>query len=215
MRTRPKPKTRKEQEKKRNSTLGPRARAHNNLLGMVSKARNATEKRRAAKNNLGLTADIHKMIMNDEKLERDKQLKNELNNPFINTFNGLKGINSPPYTERGIEISNMIAKREKYLKNMSNRHKNLKKIRQSVVERKIKPGNKEYKHPYEKHTRRRYKAPASSIETRSMRRSQEILMVPVKEPVKEPVMEVKMSTKKKRTPRKKTGPKFLNANVSL
>jgi hypothetical protein len=158
----PKPVTRKEQHQRKTR------KAVSDLLGIAQKAKNVTEKRRAAQSELAVDGEIYKMIMED-----DKGL-NKANHPFINSFNGLKGINSPPYTERSQQIQNMINTREKHLKNRSNIHKNLKKIRQSFVERKtsVDTRDKEFKHPYEKHTRRPKKRPTvkSSIQTRSMKR---------------------------------------------
>ena len=149
--------------------------AHSDLLSIAKKARNATEKRRVAQADLGETAQIYRMIYND-----DEKGLNKANHPFINSFNKLKGIHSPPYTERSKQIQNMINRREKHLKNMSNRHEQMKKIREAFIERKtgVDTRNKEFKHPYEKHTRRRPKKRghvSSSIQTRSMRRSQEML----------------------------------------
>jgi hypothetical protein len=152
--------------------------AHRALLAIAQKARRVTEKRDAVQGTLAENGEIYKMIHND-----DKGL-NKANHPFINSFDSLKGIHSPPYTERSQEIQNMINRREKHLKNRSNRHEKMKKIRQAFIERKtgVDTRDEVFKHPYEnrneKKTRRRPKKRApvtSSIQTRSMRRSQEML----------------------------------------
>jgi len=158
----PKPVTRKEQHQRKTR------KAVSDLLGIAQKARGVTEKRHAVQRNLAENGEIYKMIHND-----DKGL-NKANHPFINSFNGLKGIRTPPYTERSQQIQNMINRREKHLKIRSNRHEQLKKIRQAFIERKtsVDTRNKEFKHPYEKHTRRPKKRPTvkSSIQTRSMKK---------------------------------------------
>jgi hypothetical protein len=165
----PRPLTRKEQNLRKT-----KKKAHSDLLGIVQKAKNAMEKRRAVQSSLAENGEMYKMIHED-----DKGL-NKANHPFINSFNGLKGIHSPPYTERSQQIQNMINRRDKDLKNRSDRHEQLKKIRQAFIERKtgVDTRDKEFKHPYEKHTRKRPKKRGpvlSSIQTRSMRRSQELL----------------------------------------
>jgi hypothetical protein len=158
----PKPVTRKEQHQRKTR------RAVSDLLGIAQKARKVTGKRHEVQGTLAYNGELYKMIHND-----DKGL-NKANHPFINSFNGLKGIRSPPYTERSQQIQNMINKREKHLKIRSNRHEQLKKIRQAFIERKtsVDTRNKEFKHPYEKHTRRPKKRPTvkSSIQTRSMKK---------------------------------------------
>ena len=117
--------------------------AHRALLAIAQKARRVTEKRDAVQGTLAENGEIYKMIHND-----DKGL-NKANHPFINSFDSLKGIHSPPYTERTQQIQNMINRREKHLKNRSNRHEQLKKIRQAFIERKtsVDTRNKEFKHP--------------------------------------------------------------------
>ena len=138
------------------------------------------------------------MINDEEHEEKRQRQKDESNHPFT-SFNGLKGIRSPPYTERGAEIQKMIENhektREKNIKNRSNRHNHFKKIREAVTRRKIKPDGTLYAHPYEKHKRRRSKRvmPPPTILTRSMRRSQEI-------PVIESVPKKKMPKPRVRKP---------------
>ena len=95
----------------------------------------------------------------------------EENNPFINTFNALKGIYYPERTRKLIRRTNQ-------------KESKIKKLRESVLERKKEP--KEYSHPYEKKirkSRKKYVAPPSAIITRSMRRSQEIPFI--KETIKD------------------------------
>jgi hypothetical protein len=196
----PKPKTRVDQQEKRLSTMASRGKAHNSLLKIAEQAKYSTDKRRRTQNTLAGNASIFKMINDEEQEEkRQRQRQDESNNPFT-SFNGLKGIRSPPYTERGAEIQKMIENhektREKNIKNRSNRHNHFKKIREAVTRRKIKPDGTVYAHPYEKHKRRRSKKvmPPPTILTRSMRRSQEI---PVISPVIESV------PKKKNIPKQK------------
>jgi hypothetical protein len=193
-RNNPKPKTRGDHQEKRMSTMASRGRAHNSLLKIVEQAKYATDQRRMAQNTLAGNASIFKMINDEEQEEKRQRHRDESNNPFT-SFNGLKGIQSPPYTERGIEIAKMIEKHEKHLKNRSNRHDHFKKIREAVTHRKVKPDGKVYVHPYEKHSRKRGKRmvmPPSEIVTRSMRRSQEI-----------PLIEDPVQTKKRHMPRPK------------
>jgi len=89
-----------------------------------------------------------------------KSRRDELNNPFINTLNTLKGIYYPSRMKRLIEKTN---KKESQIKS----------LRQKVLERKNE--SQKYSQPV-KHTRKSRKkhvAPPSTMLTRSMRRSQE------------------------------------------
>ena len=191
----PNPKTRGDQQKKRLSTMEARGKAHNSLLKIVEQAKYARDQRHRAQNTLAGNASIFKMINDEEQEEKRQRQRDESNHPFI-SFNELKGIHSPPYTERGVEIKKMIENHEKHLKNRSNRHDHFKKIREAVTRRKIKPDGTEYAHPYEKHKRRRSKRamPPSTILTRSMRRSQEI---PTVSPIIESVPKKKNMPKPK------------------
>jgi len=90
---------------------------------------------------------------------KPKSRRDELN-PFINTFNALKGIYYPSRMKRLIEKTN---KKESQIKS----------LRQKVLERKNE--SEKYSQPV-KHTRKsrkKYVAPPSTMLTRSMRRSQE------------------------------------------
>jgi hypothetical protein len=88
----------------------------------------------------------------------------------------------------------------------------IKKLKKEVLKRMSEKTNKQFSHPYEKHSRKKYKAPPSSIETRSMRRSQEMsLKIPISE-------QKDLPQPKKRRPTKKTKGKatqFSSENVSL
>ena len=86
-----------------------------------------------------------------------KSRRAELNNPFINTFNALKGIYYPSRMKRLIRRTNQ-------------KESQIKSLRQKVLERK-----KEAQPVKQtKKSRKKYVAPPSTILTRSMRRSQEI-----------------------------------------
>ena len=85
--------------------------------------------------------------------------RSEINNPFIISFNSLKGIYYPERTKKLIRRTNQ-------------KQSQIKSLRQKVLERKKE--SKEYSHPYEKHTRksRKKRVPAPSTRvTRSMRKS--------------------------------------------
>ena len=86
-----------------------------------------------------------------------KSRRAELNNPFINTFNALKGIYYPSRMKRLIRRTNQ-------------KESQIKSLRQKVLERKkeSQPVKQTRK------SRKKYVPPPSTILTRSMRRSQEI-----------------------------------------
>jgi hypothetical protein len=124
---------------------------------------------------------------------KPKSRRDELNNPFINTFNALKGIYYPSRMKRLIKRTN---KKESQIKS----------LRQKVLERKNE--SEKYSQPV-KHTRKsrkKYVAPPSTIITRSMRRSQENPFSGIEALIQENIKTARHKPSKKRS---KT------ANVSL
>jgi hypothetical protein len=123
---------------------------------------------------------------------KPKSRRDELN-PFINTFNALKGIYYPSTMKSLIEKTNQ-------------KESQIKSLRQKVLERKNE--SQKYSQPV-KHTRKsrkKYVAPPSTIITRSMRRSQEIPFSGLEALIQENIKTARPKPSKKRS---KT------ANVSL
>jgi len=127
--------------------------AQTDLLDIVGRARIARDKERSRRRKIPSPRPFTRNRMQKKRqLSAHKDLNNS-NHPFINSFNGLKGVYSPPYTERSQQIQNMINRRDKDLKNRSDRHEHLKQIRRSFINRKTGENtrDKEFKHPYEKY----------------------------------------------------------------
>jgi len=125
---------------------------------------------------------------------KSRTRRDEENNPFINTFNALKGIYYPSRTKRLIRKTN-------------HKESQIKSIRERVLERMKEP--KEFSHPYEKKfrkSRKKYVAPISTILTRSMKRSQEFPFTGLDALVEETIKSQRPKPSKRRS---KT------ANVSL
>jgi hypothetical protein len=88
--------------------------SHNALKNIVSKAKALTQKRNKTQNNLASNAYIFKMINDEEQKEKRQIQQDEQNNPFIISFNKLKGVYSPPYSpERYQRIKKKINARDK------------------------------------------------------------------------------------------------------
>ena len=67
------------------------------LQKIGDKAKGLVKTRNDAQNDLALTGQIHKMVLNDEEKEREGL--HESNHPYINSFNSVKGVGpSPPFT---------------------------------------------------------------------------------------------------------------------
>ena len=88
--------------------------SHNALKNIVSKAKALTQKRNKTQNNLASNASIFKMINDEVQKEKRQIQQDEQNNPFIISFNKLKGVYSPPYShERYQRIKKKINARDK------------------------------------------------------------------------------------------------------
>ena len=88
--------------------------SHNALKNIVSKAKALTQKRNKTQNNLASNASIFKMINDEDQKEKRQIQQDEQNNPFIISFNKLKGVYSPPYShERYQRIKKKINARDK------------------------------------------------------------------------------------------------------
>lgn len=87
------------------------------LQKIGDKAKGLVQDRNDTQKDLTLTADIHKMILEDEEQEKKKEKGDSLglhesNHPYVNSFNRLRGVGpSPPFTSDMLQ--KMINKRTK------------------------------------------------------------------------------------------------------